>query len=148
MITDLRQSKRYTDFLPISVSAKSGVKNSFVAGPFSGRIVDISRHGACLLMTQVMSKSFHIFHSTKEDNSLFLELYINIPPDLVAFALPARPVWMNTFDMEDIRAFRMGVNFLMNPDGEKMKHLERIMGQKQKQREEHWKSITMAKKIE
>lgn len=146
MITDLRKSKRYIDFLPISVSAKSGVKNSFVAGPFSGRIVDISRHGACLLMTQVMSKSFHIFHSTKEDDSLFLELYINIPPDLVAFVLPARPVWLNTFNMEDIRAFRMGVNFLMNPDGEKMKHLERIMGQKQKQREEHWKSITMAQK--
>ncbi len=148
MITDLRKLKRYTDFLPISVSAMSGIKNNFVAGPFSGRIVDISRHGACLLMTQVMSKSFHIFHSTKENDSLFLELYINIPPDLVAFVMPARPVWMNAFNMEDIRAFRMGVNFLMNPDGEKMKHLERIMGQKQQQREEHWKSITMARKNE
>jgi len=146
MITDLRRSKRFTDFLPISVSARSGLKSTTIAGPFSGRIIDISRHGACLLMTQVVIQSYHVYHSTKEDDSSFLELHINLPPDLVGFAIPARPVWFSDFNIEDIQAFRMGVDFLISPNGEKMKRLERIMRKKQKERDYLWSSMAMKKK--
>lgn len=146
MITDLRRSKRYTDFLPISVSAVSGVDNSLVAGPFSGRIIDISRHGACLLMTQVLLKSFHIFHSTKDDDSLFVQLNINIPPDLINFTIPARPVWLTPFDLEDIKAYRLGVEFMISPEGEQMKRLEEVMRKKQSDRDELWTSMAMPKK--
>ena len=146
MITDLRRSRRYTDFLPISVSAVSGVDNAEVAGPFSGRIIDISRHGACLLMTQVLLKTFHVYHSTKEDDSLFLQLNINIPPDLINFSIPARPVWLNPFDLEDIKAFRLGVEFMISPDGEQMLRLESVMRKKQGERDEIWSSMAMPKK--
>jgi len=146
MITDLRRSKRYTDFLPISLSAISGVDNSTVAGPFSGRIIDISRHGACLLMTQVLLKSFHVYHSTRDDDTLFLQLNINIPPDLINFAIPARPVWLTPFDLEDIKAFRLGVEFMISPEGEQMKRLENVMRKKQSKRDELWTSMAMPKK--
>ncbi len=146
MISELRRSKRYTDFLPISVSAMSGVTNSTIAGPFSGRIVDISKNGACLLMTQVLLKTFHIYHSTREDDSSFLQLLINLPPELVDFIIPARPVWLRPFDIEDIKAYRMGVDFLINPDGEQMERLEKVMLKKQKERDDLWTSMAMPRK--
>ncbi len=145
MISELRRSKRYTDFLPISVSAISGTSNKTIAGPFSGRIIDISRHGACLLMTQVLLRAYHVYHSTKEDDSASLQLHINLPPNLTNFIIPARPVWLNQFDMEDIRAYRMGVSFLLSPDGEQMKRLEKVMMKKQKERDELWTSMAMTK---
>lgn len=145
MISELRRSKRYTDFLPISVSAMSGVSNSSIAGPFSGRIIDISRHGACLLMTQVLLKTYHVYHSTRDDDSSFLQLHINLPPNLNNFIIPARPVWLVPFDMEDIKAYRMGVDFMLSPDGEQMKRLEKVMMKKQKERDVLWTSMAMTK---
>lgn len=146
MISELRRSKRYTDFLPISVSAMSGVSNSTIAGPFSGRIIDISRHGACLLMTQVLLRTYHVYHSTRDDDSSFLQLHINLPPHLNDFIIPARPVWLVPFDMEDIKAYRMGVDFMISPDGEQMKKLEKVMMKKQKERDVLWTSMAMTKK--
>lgn len=142
MITDLRRSKRYNDFLPISVSALSAKTNSTLAGPFSGRIIDISRNGACLLMTQVLVKTYHIYHSTREDDSAFLELLINLPPDLVEFAIPARPVWIGPFVIEDIKAYKMGVDFMINPEGEQMRKLEAVLMKKQKERDDLWTTMT------
>ncbi|GAB4344009.1 MAG: hypothetical protein Kow0089_20230 [Desulfobulbaceae bacterium] len=141
MITDMRRSKRYTDFLPISVTAVPGGDQAKAVGPFSGRIVDISRHGACLLMTQVLHKAYHVYHSTKEDEEAFLELHINLPPELVNMVIPCRPVWIGPFQVEEIRAFRMGVDFLINPDGEKMQRLERELMKKRKSRDELWSSL-------
>ena len=143
MITDLRRSKRYTDFLPISVSAISGVDKTTIAGPFSGRIIDISRHGACLLMTQVLLRTYHVYHSTRENDSRFLQLQINIPPDLVNYTIPALPVWLKPFDIDEIKAFRMGVDFLISPDGEQMQHMEQVMRKKQAERDELWTSMAM-----
>jgi hypothetical protein len=143
MITDLRRSKRYNDFLPISVSAVSGTDTKALAGPFSGRIIDISRHGACLLMTQVLLRTYHVFHTTREHDSRFLQLQINIPPDLVNFTIPALPVWIKPFDIDEIKAFRMGVNFLLSPEGEQMMRLEQVMRKKQPERDELWTSMAM-----
>ncbi|MDW7773142.1 MAG: PilZ domain-containing protein [Desulfobulbaceae bacterium] len=141
MNTELRRSKRYADFLPISVTAMSGISNSIIAGPFSGRIIDISKNGACLLMTQVLMKTYHIYHSTRENDSSFLQLHINLPPDLNDFVIPARPVWISPFDIEEIKAFKMGVDFMINPDGEQMGRLEKVMMQKQKERDELWSAM-------
>ena len=143
MNTDLRRSKRYTDFLPISVAAISGVNKEIIAGPFSGRIIDISRHGACLLMTQVLLRTYHVYHSTMEDDSNSLQLNINIPPELINFSIPAMPVWLKPFDVDEIKAFRMGVDFLLSPEGEQMTRLENVMRKKQTQRDELWSSMAM-----
>ena len=143
MITDLRRSKRYNDFLPISVSAMSGLDKKIVAGPYSGRIIDISRHGACLLMTQVILRTYHVYHSTRENDSRFLQLQINIPPDLVNFTIPALPGWSKPFDLDEIKAFRMGVDFLISPESEQMLRLEQVMRKKQSERDELWSSMSM-----
>lgn len=46
-----RRSKRYDRFLPITVTALGEGGQIVKAGPFPGRIINISRHGACLLMS-------------------------------------------------------------------------------------------------
>ena len=141
MNTDLRRSRRYADFLPISVTALPDGDSTRSVGPFSGRIVDISRHGACLLMTQVLQKNYHVYHTTKENDESILELHINIPPELRNLTIPCRPVWLKPFQIEEIKAFRLGVDFLINPEGEKMQRLENELMKKQKDRDELWSSL-------
>lgn len=141
MNTDLRRSKRYNDFLPIAVNALPDGDASKSIGPFSGRIIDISRHGACLLMTQVLQRTYHVYHSTRENEESILELHINIPPELRNLSIPCRPVWISPFQIEEIKAFRMGVDFLINPEGEKMQKLEKELMKKQRERDELWSSL-------
>lgn len=145
MITDLRRSKRITDYLPIAVTAKNGASGELLAGPFSGRIIDISEYGACLLMSQVMQDTFHIFHSTRENDSCLLQLTLNVPPENIRFTITARPIWLDVFRQDQIRAFKMGVNFLAHPEGDQMKRLQKAIKIQQQKRGTWWSSHTLAK---
>ncbi len=140
MITEMRRSKRVRDYLPLIVTARDGATGKTLAGPFSGRIIDISRHGACLLMSQVMQQGFHIFHSTREDDSRILQLSMTIPPDQITFTITARPVWLDLFRQDEISAFKMGVEFLVHPQGEQMKRLRQAISIQQPQRGHWWTS--------
>ncbi len=137
MISELRRAKRHVDFLPIRVTVLHGSSGKIKAGPFSTRIINFSKTGACLFMSQVMRDRFHIFYSTREDSSLVLQLAINIQPD-IHFKISAMPVWLDRFEQGEIRAFKMGVDFLTNPNGEQMKKLQEAMAGKQKKRGEWW----------
>ncbi len=144
MITELRRSKRITDYLPILVNAKNKTTGQRLAGPFSGRIIDISEHGACLLMTQVMQNAYHVFHSTREDDSRVLQLTINVPPENIPLSITAHPVWLDLFRRDKIRAFKMGIEFLTSPGDEQIKHLRKTMEQQQKKRGGWWNSHTIS----
>lgn len=134
MNLDIRRSKREADFLPVSVTAQNGATGEMLAGPFSGKILDISPHGAKLLMTQVMFNSFHIFYSTKEDDSSHLTIRFDIPPDIVNFNIPARPIWIALMKHESFRAFKIGVEFLISPEGQQITELLEVMKIKQEKR--------------
>ena len=124
MLSKLQPTKRIiTDYIPIEVTAQNEITGKLTAGPFAARIINISAAGSCLLMDQVMIRGYHIFHSTREDDARFLQLTINLPPDIVDYTVAARPIWMNLFRQNDIRAFKMGVKFLINNDKQKIKHL-------------------------
>jgi len=138
MNTELRRSKRITDYLPLMVTAKNGATGAILSGPFSGRIIDVSEHGACLLMSQVMQNAYHVFHTTREHDSWILQLTLHIPPDNITFSIAARPVWMDIFQQSQIRAFKMGVDFIASPDGEQMKRLHKAIQVQQKKRGRWW----------
>lgn len=112
MSSESRRSKRYTDFTPVAVFVKNQKTGNTLAGPFSGRIVDICSYGACLLMSQLFMDSFHVFHTTREDNSSFLELQVQKQFDIDEIILAARPVWLNTFQRDDFLEQMIGVEFL------------------------------------
>ena len=125
-----RRSPRYVDFLPIFISACRNDDGTQVAGPFSARILDLSNHGSCLLLTQVMMKSFHIFHSTRENDLIDLVLYVNLPAQEDTVEIPAKPVWLNATKLDDIKVFKMGVNFLNRIDENLLQNINRMINQK------------------
>ncbi len=112
MAAELRRSSRYNDFLPITLFVDGDNHQQKLAGPLSGRIVNISNHGACLLMPHVMIDNFHIFHSTREDTSSSLQIKIQNPEDSETMKIAARPVWFNSMKLDDMKVFRIGVDFI------------------------------------
>lgn len=126
----LRRSKRYDRFLPVSVLAIDGEDETIEAGPFQGRTINISRHGSCLLLPRVLVNTYHIFHSTREKESNFLQLTINIQPDIIEYKIPSRPIWLDIFHEGDIHAFKIGVEFMVNPEGNQIKLLEQVIRKK------------------
>ncbi|WP_448874030.1 PilZ domain-containing protein [Desulfobulbus propionicus] len=138
MSTDSRRSPRLIDYLPLEVRVLHGPDGRCLAGPFAGRIIDISRHGACLLMSQVMQNTFHVFHSTRESDEAVLQLSINLSPDDPAYLLLARPVWLALFAQEKIRAFKMGVEFTEDPEKQTMRRLREAIQVNQGQRAGWW----------
>ncbi|GAB4343999.1 MAG: hypothetical protein Kow0089_20210 [Desulfobulbaceae bacterium] len=123
-----RRSQRYTDFLPVSVTARRTDSESPEAGPFSARIVDVSRHGACLLLTQVMMRSFHIFHSTRDDEAIDLVLHLTVPAGTDPVEVKARPVWLNSGKIDDIKVFRMGVDFVTPISADLLQRINKEIG--------------------
>lgn len=139
-----RRTKRITDYLPITVTVTNSTAGTITAGPFSGRIIDISTQGACLLMTQIIQNNFHIFHTTKEDSNRLFQLSVNIPPDNILFSITALPVWMDVFQQDQIRAFKIGVEFTTSPKEEQMMRLQKVIKIQQEQRAKWWSSHTDA----
>jgi len=138
MSVEHRRSTRIIDYLPLEVHAVDGKGGPALAGPFSGRIIDISSHGACLLMSQVFRNGFHIFHSTREINETLLQLTINHPPDIDPYVLTAVPVWLDLFRQQEIRAFKMGIEFTENPEANQMNELLKILHENQGTRGGWW----------
>lgn len=117
---ELRRSHRYSDFLPISICIRKKEDLSLVAGPLSARIIDVSNHGACLVLTKVVVQSYHIFHSPKGDDSVVLGLDITLPSVKKPIEILSHPVWMNTSSLDDIKIFKLGVDFTSEIDDELM----------------------------
>ncbi len=138
MTVEQRRSPRFVDYLPLEVHAIDRLSGAILAGPFSGRIIDISLHGACLLMSQVFRDGYHLFHSTRDNGAALLRLTLDQPADLAGFTLSAWPIWMNLYRLRDISAFKMGVDFLENPEAERMQELKQAIRQNQDQRAHWW----------
>ena len=139
MNIDHRRSPRNIDYLPLEVHVVQA-EGRVVAGPFSGRIIDISGHGACLLMSQIIRSGFHLFLSTRDNKETFLQLTISNLEDFDRFIMLARPVWMADFQQQGIRAFKMGVCFAGNPEEHGMKELLKAIQENQAQRGHWWKT--------
>ena len=144
LFTESRRSKRYIALLPVSVNAVD-MKGKHVAGPWSGRIIDLSRHGASLFLTRVMDGPYHICFSVQENKEHLLRIVVSqstpgttdtnpvsspkpvVTEDGKEIVLMARPVWMNSYDHEDLVAFRMGVEFIDQPSRKEMSVLKKAM---------------------
>jgi hypothetical protein len=63
-------------------------------------------------MTKVMSDNFHIFHSTREDDSSNLQIKIQNHNNSSEMEIAAHPVWFDSMKLDDMKIFRMGVDFI------------------------------------
>ena len=111
MTTNLRRSQRYNDFISVSIVARNQTNGSREIGPYAGRIINISRHGACVLMSLGTLESYDVYRSTYNNNTMCLEIEGSTLQENKNFTLSGRPVWMDPFILDDLRAFKMGVEF-------------------------------------
>lgn len=135
---DQRRSERIVDFLPLEIHAIDLTSGEVLAGPFSARIIDISTHGACLLVTQVLLNGFHVFYTTRESDDTVLRLSIDETSEVGLHVLTARPIWMDTFRQDEIRAFKMGVEFTENLGKAQMRDVQTALSINQGQRARWW----------
>lgn len=135
---DQRRSERIVDFLPLEIHAIELKCAEVLAGPFSARIIDISTHGACLLVTQVLLNGFHVFYTTRESDDTVLRLSIDKTSEVGLHVLTARPIWMDTFRQGEIRAFKMGVEFTENLGKAQMRDVQTALSINQGQRARWW----------
>ena len=118
MNIDLRRSKRYNDFLAVSVLARNSVNGNSEVGSFAGRIINISRDGVCLLMSLGVLDAYDVYRSTYKKDLMHLEIQGSMPHAMSNFKLVGRPIWMDPLALDGIRAFKMGVAFMSSADSE------------------------------
>ena len=143
MTIEHRRSPRISDFLPLEVHVVKTDSPKVLAGPFAGRIIDISMHGAGLLMSQVLLDQVHVFHTTRE-NAAALRLRFTEPPELAGCTILALPIWMDLYRLRGISAFKMGVDFTEHPEGQQMRKLQSILRQHQEERASWWRRALAA----
>ena len=87
MNSDLRRTRRYNDFIAVSVFTKNEENNNIHIGPYTARLINISHHGVCLLMSLGILDSYDVYRSTNRDQEMYLEIQGSIPPDTAVFNL-------------------------------------------------------------
>ncbi|WP_339135558.1 MAG: hypothetical protein WGN25_18240 [Candidatus Electrothrix sp. GW3-4] len=127
------QTKTLGNCFPIEITAQHAGSGKVMAGPLRGRLFDLSKNDACLLMSQIMDETYHLFYSTQENDLLFLNLFFDLPsaPD-EHVKLTALPLWFNIFQQGQIRNFVMGVEFTRNLEEKTMKELLKGVGRRHK----------------
>ena len=122
------QKKTLRNYLPIEITAQHADTGKIMTGLLRGRLFDLSKNAACLLMSEIMDDTYHLFYSTQEDNLLFLNIFFDLPsaPDEQFnehFKITAVPLWFNIFQQGQIRNFIMGVEFTRNIEERIMRKL-------------------------
>ncbi len=126
MLENLRRLTRKNIVLPATVTVQNSANGNALTKAFPCHINNISKQGACLFMSKVMDGSFHIFHSTREDDNFILVLEICVPPDDKQFTLNAVPVWFDLLQDGQRREFKIGVEFSPVAEEQQMKDLQAI----------------------
>ncbi len=87
-------------------------KEEFLPGKCEGNLVNLSREGACVVLSQMFLEGRHLFFSTLNNEHYHLVLFIKNPQTAnEAFAIPARSIWMDSCQYNQGPAFKMGVSF-------------------------------------
>jgi hypothetical protein len=127
MLANLRRLTRKNIVLPATVTVQNKNRGCTLTQPFPCHITNINKQGACLFLKKVMDGSFHIFHSTREDNSLVLLLAITVPPDDKHFSLNAIPVWFDLLRDGESREFKIGIEFTPATEEQQANDLQAIL---------------------
>ena len=121
--TSQRRDRRQPhDLLAVLVlRAASGGED--IAGPANCFVRDLSAYGAGLVLTRIHCDGHHLFYSPdEEDTALFLE---SDDHEGAPISLPVRPIWFKLDDNDETRYFLMGVEFLADPDDERIVALKK-----------------------
>lgn len=108
MSTEARRSIRYEEFLAVSVLVGDYAAKGETAVQHSGRLINISRHGACLIIPG------RVDSVPDETNRVGGQVTIqgSLNPEIPYFSLDGQAVWTTSFTIDNIQALKIGVEFL------------------------------------
>lgn len=114
MSKERRWFKRYTLELSGLVSLNQGENGPRLSREVDCRIVDFSRQGAGIRVSEVIIDKYHLFFAALESEDIVLHLDIELQnngsPRL--FSVNAQPVWFDrVLDSTSTKPFKMGVRF-------------------------------------
>ncbi len=118
MLKNLRRLTRKNLFLPVTISVENVATGAVLTDSFTGHITNLTKHGACLFMDKIMAGNFHLVHSTKENDSLALQLTITVPHEGGHHTITASPLWFDIFQDKERRGFKIGIEFPTPPTKE------------------------------
>jgi hypothetical protein len=135
-----RRTHRTVGKIFISVLLRDGTEGPILAGPVPALLHDISPEGAGLSMSQVRLGDYHVFYSPREEvsNTLQIEIPLSGEKDEV-LSLPARPVWFDRGATDDVMPFQLGVEFLLDPAGERLPVLKKWIRQQHRKGRAWWR---------
>jgi hypothetical protein len=111
MSSDQRHEPRHREFIPVSVTALEHGSGRKLAGPLGGRLINISRHGACLLMSTPAATAEGLSTTSANGKDSLLEIRGTLPEGETPFTLAARAVWSTPMVVDDMHGLQMGVQF-------------------------------------
>ncbi len=96
----------------VEIRLQNRGSGELLPGLCTGVMVNVSRGGAGLVLSQMLLEGRHLFFSTLNNDQYHLVLFIENPGSSdESFAIPARSVWMDSCRYRDEPAFNMGVCF-------------------------------------
>lgn len=107
---ELRRSKRLNEFFPVTITDWNIPLDFNQTESCPGRIINISRHGVCLLLPMKTSESLQVGAPGKAVR-ISLELEQDTSSTNNKITLTGYPVWMDFFMLDDLRAIKIGIKF-------------------------------------
>lgn len=125
MFIDKRREDRFGAELAVGLVLRRRVEGEAICCPLAADIVDISKYGARLHMERIRMDVFHLFYTPRDqaDSALFLE---GTEASAEVFAVPVWPIWFDRIQIEEAKAYQMGVEFLLHPHDDQVERLLRL----------------------
>lgn len=127
MEKERRRFKRFSVERSGTLHLCRGVQGEKLSRPVTCQIVNLSRHGACLLISRVIMDNYHLFFSPLESEEyiLHLDVKLNEESQDESLFLPMKPVCFDRILNEDHKPFKIGVEFIKKLSDEEFHFLKK-----------------------
>ena len=113
MHNEQRSSKRFPEFLPVEVSFKRQQGRKLSRQNITGRIINLSAKGACILMGKDQAghcNDFPVFTVEATDD---FQMHVR-GKNYDCPKISVRPVWHETIHLDGVKICKIGIQFLEN----------------------------------
>lgn len=113
MFNERRKSKRHPCTAKIGIFLAQGEQGVQASATLSGNLIDLSLHGAGLILPQILDHQTHLAYAAMESKELILHLELYHGEDK-KIIVPTKPAWFNRSLSEHLTPFRLGVEFIQH----------------------------------
>jgi hypothetical protein len=126
MIQQKNRPKRGDSDLPVKIVLYNSENDTILAGPTPAFVHDLSYYGAGLLLKKVFFPPHHLFYSPRDNTGQILCIEKKRNGSERDIIVPVNPVWMRLDEGDTPGYFRMGVEFMTDPEDIDVIDLEKM----------------------